>query len=237
VQTSYEWASLLSFSDGNDYPMTLQIGMIGSDGFAIVGDTWKHMPAQNRRSWFGYSGPKMMLSASGKSLGAIARTVEISFEAVKEVFAQLEGHAGDKVEQISEIGSRIIRDHEAEFFVAFTEPHPEMYFFQKEKEGRARCERMYGCYQIGDAGNPAYYWVMRNCDIDQTVAEMVRVGALTVITGAKVNPAMIRDLDVATFDKKGLRLWEREETRALKAEIEDLDKRIGKALLNRENAL
>jgi hypothetical protein len=216
--------------------MTLQIGMIGSDGFAIVGDTWKHVPA-HKRSWFGYSGPKMMLSASGKSLGAIARTVEISFEAVKEVFAQLEGRSGDKVEQITEIGSRIVRDDDAEFFVAFTDPAPEMYFFLKEKDGRARCELMYGCYSIGDAGNPAYYWVMRNCDMGMTVDQLVRVGALTVITGAKINPAMIRDLEVATFNQKGLRIWEREESAALKAKMEELDGKIGAALLNRQNAL
>jgi hypothetical protein len=216
--------------------MTLQIGMIGSDGFAIVGDTWKHIPAQNR-SWFGYSGPKMMLSASGKSLGAIARTVEVSSEAVKEIFVQLEGRSGDKVDQITEIGSRIVGDYDAEFFVAFTDPTPEMYFFLKEKNGRARCELMYSCYPIGDAGNPAYYWVMRSCDTRLTVSQLVRVGALTVITGAKINPAMIRDLDIATFDKKGLRIWEREESAALKAEIEDFDKKIGEALLHRENAL
>ena len=95
---------------------------------------------------------------------------------------------------------------------------------------------MYGCYPIGDAGNPAYYWVMRNCDGNHTVAEMVRVGALTVLSGGKINSAMIRDLEVATFDNRGLRIWEREQTKALKEEIEALDKRIGESLLNR-NAL
>lgn len=206
--------------------MTLQIGMVGSDGFAIVGDTWKHVPSQGR-SWFGYSGPKMILSTSGKSLGAIARTVEISLEAVKEVFAHLEGYSGDKVEKIAEIATRIVGDHDAEFFVVFTDPSPEMYLFLKEKEGRARCELMYGCCPIGDAGNPAYYWVMRNFDASLTVAQMVRLGALTVITGAKVNPAMIQDLEVATFDNDGLRIWGRAESKALKVEIEGLDKSIG----------
>ena len=113
--------------------MTLQIGIVASDGFAIVGDTWKHMPPHDRRSWFGYSGPKMLLSQSGKSIGAIARTIEISQEAVLKVFNELEGVAGDKVMQIAAIGSQIIGEYDAEFFVGFTEPTPEMYFFQKDK--------------------------------------------------------------------------------------------------------
>jgi hypothetical protein len=211
--------------------MTLQIGMIGSDGFAIVGDTWKHMPARSR-SWFGYSGPKMMLSASGRSIGAVARTVEISFQAVTEVFAQLEGHSGVKVNPICEIASRVGRDHDMEFFVAFTSPEPEMYFFEKEKNGRAKCELMYGCYPIGDAGNPAYYWIMRYCNKPRTVEQLVRVGALTVLTGAKVNPAMIQDLEVATFDDKGLRIWDRQESKALRAEIEDIEDKIGLLLVS-----
>jgi hypothetical protein len=221
------------FSKKGGSPMTLQIGMIGSSEFAIVGDTWKHMPARNR-SWFGYSGTKMMLSPSGKSLGAIARSVEISFEAVKEVFAQLEGHSGDKVEQISEIGSRVSQDHDAEFFVAFTDPHPEMYFFEREKgsQGRGRCELIYSCYPIGDKGNPAYYWALRNYGSDLSVEQLVRIGALTVITAAKLNPVMIQELEVATFDQKGLRIWEREESAALKSEMEDIDKKIGALLFN-----
>jgi hypothetical protein len=174
----------------------------------------------------------------GKIIGSNCSDCRDFIRCREEVFAQLEGHSGDKVDQIIKIGSRVVpNDLDAEFFVAFTDPIVEMYFFQKEKAGLPRCERMYGCYPIGDVGNPAYYWVIRNCEIDQTVAEMVRVGAIAVITGAKVNSAIIQDLEVATFDKKGLRIWERDEARALKTEIEELDGTFGKALINRQNRL
>lgn len=228
MQSSCEWSTLLSFSD-KETPMTLQIGMIARDGFAIVGDTWKHLPPQ-RRAWFGYSGPKMFMSASGKSMAAIARTVEISTEAAKEVFDRLEGQTGDKADSIAEIGSRIAQDHEIEFFAVFTDPIPEMYFFQKEKAGRARCERMYGCYPIGDGGNPAYYWIMRYADLSASTEQLVKIAAQAVITGAKLNNAMIQGLEVATFDSKGLRIWERAESEALKAEVEAIDEKIGSLL-------
>jgi hypothetical protein len=231
MQFESGWFDLPFFSEREEPPVTLQIGMIGSDGFAIVGDTWKHVPAQ-QRAWFGYSGPKMFVSASGKSLAAIARSIDASSQVVREVFQRLEGKSGDKTEAIAEIGTRVAQDLDVELFVVFTDPSPEMYFFQKEKAGQAKCELMYGCYPIGDAGNTAYYWIMRNYDAGLTVNQLVKIGALTVITGAKVNPAMIQDLEVATFDKKGLRIWERGESAALKAEAEDIDKRIG-ALLPR----
>jgi hypothetical protein len=114
--------------------MTLQLGMLGTDGFAIVGDTWKWFPARMERSWWGYSGAKMMLSTSGKSLGAVARNVDVAFEVVKEVFSQLEGHPGPKHVQIDEIASLVGREHDLELLIAFTEPHPEMYFFVERKE-------------------------------------------------------------------------------------------------------
>lgn len=217
--------------------MTLQIGIVASDGFAIVGDTWKYVAAQGR-SWFGYSGPKMLMSPSGKSLAAIARSVEISFKAAKEIFVQLEVHAGYRGDEISRIVSELAGDCDVELFLIFTDPRPEMYFLQKEKNGPPKCELMYGCYPIGDAGNSAYYWVMRYADANLAVEQFVRIGALTVLTGAKINPAMIRDLEIATYDRgQGLRIWERAETAAVRAEIDQLDARIGAALLNPGNAL
>jgi hypothetical protein len=211
-------------------PMTLQIGMLGTDGFAIVGDTWKWLP-ERARSWWGYSGPKMILSPSGNSLGAVARNVEVAFEAVKEVFSQLEGYPGRKDEQIYEIASRIGRDHDLELLVAFTDPRPEMYVFVKEKNGPAKCEPLYSCYPIGDAGNPAYYWVLRNCQAPLRVQQLVRVGAVAVITAGKLNPSTIQGLEIASFDQRGLRIWECEESAALKAEIEDIDQRFSEILL------
>jgi hypothetical protein len=62
----------------------------------------------------------------------------------------------------------------------------------------------------------------------------VRIGALAVITAGKLNPSTINGLEIATFDQKGLRIWEREESAALKAEMEDIDRRIGELLLTND---
>jgi hypothetical protein len=211
--------------------MTFQIGMIGSNGFAVVGDTWKHFPARER-SWWGYSSEKMILSPSGKSLGVVARNVDISSEAVKAVFEQLEGRSGPKEKHISAIALEVSQNHDVELFVAFTDPHPEMYFFVKEaRRGLSNCEMMTSCYQIGDAGNPAYYWLLRNYSINLSVDRLVKVGALAVVTGGKLNPAVVQGLEVATFDQKGLRIWGRDENAALKSEVEEIDRRIGGLVL------
>ena len=85
---------------------------------------------------------------------------------------------------------------------------------------------MYGCCPLGDAGNPAYYWAMRYYNIEKTVDQLVRIGALVVIQGARFNNAMIQGLEVATLDKQGLRIWNRKECDALKSEIDVLGEKI-----------
>ena len=104
--------------------MTLQIGMVGSDGFAIVGDMWKHVPS-SRRQWFGHIGTKLIISPSGKALAAVARNVDSASEVVTEVFAQLDGCSEGRIDRIKEISSRIAQDQEIECFVIFTQPQPE----------------------------------------------------------------------------------------------------------------
>ena len=217
-----------NFSDicGDGEPqMTLQIGMVGSNGFAIVGDMWKHVPS-SKRQWFGYIGTKLLISPSGNALAAVARNVEIASDVVKEVFAQLSDFSEGRIDRIKEISSRIVKDEEIECFVIFTQPQPEMYFIQKDKNISTRCELMYGCYPLGDAGNLAYYWAMRYCDTGKTVQQLVRIGALVVVQGATFNNAMIQGLEVATFDEQGLRIWDRKECEALKSEIDVLEEKV-----------
>jgi hypothetical protein len=85
---------------------------------------------------------------------------------------------------------------------------------------------MYGCYPLGDAGNPAYYWAMRYCETGKTVEQLVRIGALAVVQAARFNNAIIQGLEIATFDKQGLRIWDRKESDSLKSEIGVLDEKI-----------
>src|SRR5271165_5885317 len=198
--------------------VTLQVGMVGSDGFVIVGDMWKHVPS-SKRQWFGYIGTKLMISPSGKSLAAVARDVDVASDVVTEVFAQLESCSEGRIDRIKEISLRVAQDRDIECFVIFTQPQPEMYFFQKDKTSPTRCELMYGCYPLGDVGNPAYYWAMRYCDTGKTVEQLVRIGALVVVQSAWFNNVMIQGLEVATLDKQGLRIWDRKEIDFLKSEI------------------
>ena len=205
--------------------VTLQIGMVGSDGFVIVGDMWKHVPS-SKRQWFGYVGTKLMISPSGKSLAAVARDVDVASDVATEIFAQLESSSEGRIDRIKEISSRVAQGHDIECFVIFTQPQPEMYFIQKDKSGPTTCELMYGCYPLGDAGNPAYYWTMRYYGAGKTVDQLVRIGALVVIEAARFNNAMIQGLEVATIDGQGLRIWDRKESDALKSEIDVLESRI-----------
>jgi hypothetical protein len=221
----FEVSNFSELRDDGEQQVTLQIGMVCSDGFAIVGDTWKHVPSSGRQ-WFGYMGSKLIMSPSRKALAAVARNVDVASDVVAEAFAQLEEGCEGRIDRIKEISSRIAQDHEIECFVIFTQPQPEMYLFQKDKRSPTRCELMYGCYPLGDAGNPAYYWAIRYCDTGKTVEQFVRIGALVVVEGARFNNAIIQGLEVATLDKQGLRIWDRKESDSLKSEIDVLDEEI-----------
>jgi hypothetical protein len=212
--------------------MTLQIGMVGGDGIAIVGDTWRYIESRDR-PWFGYHASKIRVSDSGRVAAACARTLDISTRIADEIFQSLDGQCENRRAEIERIGTRVANGHDAECLVAFADPLPSVFLFLGSKEGERRCEELYSCFQIGDAQNTAFFWVMRYWRSTLNIQQLVRLGSLTVVSAGKISSGSIGGLEVLTCDKSGFQLWTKEQNEALASETAVLLDQIGNVVLGR----
>jgi hypothetical protein len=210
--------------------MTLQIGMVGNDGVVVVGDTWQHVEPAGK-SWFGYHASKLRVSDSGRIAVACARDMDTSTLIAEEIFQKLGDVSRNRRSEIFEIGTRLASGRDSECLVAFADPQPSLYLFLCDKSGNRRCEEVYSCFPTGDAGNSAMFWPMQFYNGALSVGQLTRLGALAVVSAAKLNSGSIGGLEVLTCDTDGIRCWSRQESETLESDMQKLLKQIGDLVL------
>lgn len=214
-----------------ELPMTMQVGMVGSDGIVIAGDT-RHYVEYEGRPWRSYSSSKIKLDNTGQIAIACARNIDISFRIADQIFAAIpsvavEGRAG----KIRDIGSCLAVGVDAECIVAISEPVLSIFFLQCDSKGDARCDHVDRCV-AGDGGNPAYYWAERYYNRNLSMNQLVRLSAHIVVAAGSMNNGSVRGLEMVTLEASGFRKWSTEENDALESEITEEGKRIGEIVLH-----
>lgn len=209
--------------------MTLQVGMVSCEGIVIVGDTWQYIdPSRDQKIWSGYHSSKIKVSASGRIAVTCARTMDVVSQIANEIFVHFDGQAEPELRllKIEQIGTRVARGFDAECLIVFSDPEPTMYSFVHSSKGEHRCMEIYSAYATGDAGNPAYYWVMRYYQAGKTIAQLTRLGALVNVSAEKLNSGSIGGLEVLSCDSKGIKIWSREESELLREDAQQLTGQI-----------
>jgi hypothetical protein len=201
--------------------MTLQIGMLGRDGLVVVGDTRQYLEPQGQ-PWYGYDSSKIRTSSDSRIAVACAVDMDASFAIADEVVKQMAGPYNRLVE-IRNIGNRIAEGKDSQCLIAFCDPCPELYRFSHWKTGQSKCELALGSIPIGDQWNQAYYWAMRHYNHALSCQQLSRLGALVVTTAAHLNSASIGGMEGFTCTTDGIRLWSRDESDSLQAEIRDIE--------------
>jgi hypothetical protein len=210
--------------------MTLQVGMVGIDGVVIVGDTWRYVEPQHK-SWSGYHASKLRVGDSSRIAVACARDMDTSTRIAEEIFLRLAGDSSDRSREILDIGTRVASGHDSECLIAFADPVPSLYLFLCDKNGNRRCEEVYSCFSIGDAGNSAIFWAMHFYSRTLSVRQLTRLAALVVVSAGKLNSGSIGGLEIMTCDQAGIQCWPRPENETLESDTQNLLKQIGELIL------
>ncbi len=210
--------------------MTLQVGMVGIDGVVVVGDTWQHVEPQNK-SWYGYHASKLRVSDSGRIAVACARDMDTSTRIAEEIFRRLTGNSEGRASEFLDLGTQAANGRDSECLIVFADPEPSLYLFLCDKNGNRRCEEVYSCFSIGDAGNSAIFWAMHFYSRTLSVSQLTRLAALVVISAGKLNSGSIGGLEVMTCDLGGIHIWPRPENETLESATQNLLKQIGELVL------
>jgi len=207
--------------------MTLQIGMLGRDGLVVVGDTWQFVEPKNR-PWYGFDAPKIRVAPNKRIGVAGAHNMDVFVAIADQIIRELSNPCENRTERIESIGRQIAAGEDSECLVAFADPWPSLYRFGHSRTGEVRCEEIYGSFAIGDHGNPAaWYWTKRFYDISLSCQQLSRLGALCVVSAAKISNGPIGGLDGFTCGTSGVRLWSREESISLEREMKSAEDGLG----------
>jgi 20S proteasome alpha/beta subunit len=217
-------------------PMTMQIGMVGTDGVILAGDTrctrWPLIGGVGARH--SYSASKIVLSEDGRIAVSVARDMAAGNRISEAIISSLANEEPQNRERrLVEIGGTEARGHDVECIVALAEPDPKLYFLQCTNSGQDVIGPRIGSFvHAGDTVNAATFWAMRYYK-PLPVNQLARLAAHLVIVAGELNSATINGLEIVICGESGIRRLPEDEIRNLETDARRWDKEIGQLIFGK----
>jgi len=227
-----------------ELPMTMQAGMVGTDGILIASDTqWTNSPMLTDRSWaggrHGFNSPKIIINHERGMAISCARDMETARHVAREISGLKEEGLNRPTEAIEEIIARTLpaaveQKKEAHCLIALTRPAPQLLLFQfgtlNGKWGPI-CQKMETKGIAGDTLNAAIFWVERYYK-SRPIEQLVPLAAYLIISASKLNTAMISGLEVVLCTSTSIRRISDDSIHELKQKANEWDRRISDMFLD-----
>jgi hypothetical protein len=214
--------------------MTMQVGMVASDGLVVVGDTKQFKEPQDGGFRSSYSGTKIKIAANGQIAIACARNMLLANRIADQILIDLvECPIQDRGRRILDTGTRLAMPDRmgAECLIAFAGPEFSLYHFQLPSDGKTYCTTPIDRAVSGDSGSAACFWAERYYSPLLRVDQLVPLAAHIIVSGAKLNSGSIGGLEVVACDKGGFHRWSNEENTQLESCTHDLGARLGQIVI------
>ena len=228
---------LPSISREDELPMTMQVGMVGSDGIVLASDTkWTENHAASgssvRQDW---SSPKIDLDPTRKVAVACAKDMRKGVQIARAILAELSSDHWEnpqpKLEEIAASRSSPHSPFEAECLIGLACPSPRLFHLACGcSGGPALCTQIQDRRAAGDALNSALFWHMRYYKV-MPVRKLIRLAAQIIVDAAEISSGGIGGLKIAYTKGPGFRFLPDEETREVEAEARKRGSQIEKLLL------
>jgi hypothetical protein len=221
--------------------MTMQVGMVGTDGVLIASDTrWMHSPRlRPNEPWAGerytFNSTKIKISHERGIAVSSARNMETAGHVATTIISTLEDEELlYPILRIETIAAKVLQSAEAErndaqCLVALVRPFPQLFllhFGMVNGEWGPFCQKMKTTAIAGDNVNPALYWAERYYE-PAPVESLIPLAAQVVVTAHKLNNGSISGLEVVLCTASGIRRLSDESTNELEAKANDWDKAMG----------
>jgi hypothetical protein len=226
-----------SILNSEGIPMTMQIGMVGSDGIVLASDTrWTKEPAKpkseditGRAVRYGTNGTKIKVTEGKEIAVSYAADKQSSGFVAEEIIAKLTvENAPDPIIAVQEIfnANASRRWHHVQGFIVLTHPAVQLFRFEIARNNRkwsAICEPVTFGYDVaGDVTNAAIYWAERYPEI-LTVEQLIPLAAHLIVSSHHLNTAGIGGLEIVRCDASGIRQLSLESTRELVQKANEWD--------------
>src|SRR5271157_1399575 len=198
--------------------MTMQVGMLGTDGIVLAGDTRVIRTPLNgiEAPWQYYGGPKIRISNSGRIAVSCARDMQTANAVADAIFSNMtHGDHPSCEQQIKEIAITAAHGRDIECLIVFVDPLPSLYLFQCVNSGEdIECQRIITCVAAGDTKNPAVFWGMSYYKL-LPINQLKHLAACMVVSAGELNSSIIGGLEIVFCNSEGCRRLSEESVREL----------------------
>jgi len=228
-------ASQCTIGNGEELPMTMQVGMVGSDGIVLAGDmtcTVNPLYAEEGVR-HDFSRHKIEISPSRRVAVTSAMDMDSADRLAERVITEVERDSPENRRlRILEIGRAVARLRDFECIAAFLDPHPVLYKFQYGQGGQhVVCDPILDRIHAGDTISPAVFWARKYHFTSLPVRRLVRLAAHEIISAGEINSAIIGGLEIVYSDESGFLLMSEEDTKSLDSQAHKWSAKIGKMIL------
>ena len=219
--------------------MTMQVGMLGTDGVILAGDTRlnRSPPSGVQAPWMNYGGPKIRISDSGRVAVSCAHDMQTANDVADAIFANLtHGDHASCEREIKELGIAAARGRDVECIVAFSDPLPSLYLFQyitNDAGVHSHSQRIIGCVPAGDTRNPAVFWGMNYYTL-LPVNQLKNLAACMVVAAGELNTSIIGGFELVFCTRDGCTRLSQESARELQIRAKAKIAHIGELILKED---
>lgn len=236
-----------SSSIEEEMPMTMQVGMVGSDGILLAGDTrWTYTPKlRPNELWSGkrYTQgiEKIVINRNRGMAVTCARNMEVARSLANLVIAEIRDEdCAAPIAALEAIGNKVLasceeKRNDAQCLIAFMKPTPQLFILQFGTfNGRygAVCQELQEYGFAGDNFCSSLFWIERYYKpyAALTVEQLVPLAAHFINTTAK-QTTMVRGLEIVLCRPSEILRLSKESIRELASQCDKWDENFGNTLL------
>lgn len=219
-------------------PLTMQIGMVGSDGIILASDTQvTHTPEKLKDGQVGravrYHTNCSKIQTNGEIAVSYARDMKSGENVANAILSSFT--ADNPEEAIERIAASIPENNRYDVQGLIANPPFQLFRFQLtiiDGVWTATCVPSLGFDFAGDMTNAAIYWAARYYDELFSVEQLLPLAAYMITCSHHLNTAGVGGLEIVVCDSSGIHPVPRERILELRRQANDIDKQIRQMLIS-----
>jgi len=215
--------------------MTMQVGMVGTDGILIASDTRYMNQGSGVRGAFNAS--KITVNYERGIAISRAHAMETAKRVAEAIVSDLkDSELKYPIPPMEKIASVVVdpagNRKQVECLIILVKPSPRLFYLQSGiVDLVVHCEEMHGAVNTGDKENPAVFWRDRYYE-RLPIRTLVPLAAHLIVSAGRLNNAAIGGLEIVLCDASGLRRLSDDSIRELELTADGWDKSIGGMFFN-----